>query len=133
MSTQAKGNARVDAVAASLAGFSFRIVCIKASGRRGDRRRLYHCAGDLLAVHPTGLELQIEVGGEKPITASLQELIDYPWPDAIPVLVRFIDRRRFYHAVIPIDGTNDCERVESDNLRTFLIALFVKQDKRLST
>ena len=98
MSTAQLGNSRVDAVGRELSKCGYTIGFLKASGRRGQRRRDLNClAGDLLALAPEGggAHLIVEVGGVgKRLSRAFAELNANPMPGFCPIVVRFVNRKQ---------------------------------------
>lgn len=100
MSTASLGAARVGAVISSLAARGYRCGRMSASGqRRGSRRDEQMLAGDLIALGSTGLpHLLVEVGGAgKRLGVAFTELRECILPGFVPVVVRFVNRKRWYY------------------------------------
>ena len=102
LSTSALGAGRVGAVISTLAANGYRAGRLSASGqRRGARREENMIPGDLIALAPPegGLpHLLIEVGGiGKRLGVAFAELREGLAPGFVPLVVRFVARRRWYY------------------------------------
>jgi len=101
MSTTAKGAARVGAIMTALDAAGFRCARVSASGQRRGARRAERClAGDVLALAtcPTLPHLLVEIGGSgKRLGVAFAELRDSLAPGFCPLVVRFVERRRYVY------------------------------------